>query len=108
MYKLLSSVPGCFLILFTICLEGCHRPSRRTLSGTGLTKVTLQADWYPQPERGGFYTAIAKGYYKEEGLDVSIQPGGPFALAAKQVAAGAAEFGLGSSDGILEAIADGR
>ena len=51
-------------------------------------------------EHGGFYTAIAKGYYKEEGLDVSIRPGGPFAFAAKQVAAGAAEFGMGSSDAL--------
>jgi NitT/TauT family transport system substrate-binding protein len=73
-----------------------------------LTKGYPARDWYPQPEHGGFYTAIAKGYYKEEGLDLSIQPGGPFAVAAKQVAAGAAEFGLGSSDGILEAIADGQ
>ena len=28
-----------------------------------MTKVTLQADWYPQPEHGGFYTALVKGYY---------------------------------------------
>jgi len=32
----------------------------------------------------GFYTALAKGYYREEGLDLSIVPGGPFAVADKQ------------------------
>ena len=39
--------------------------------------MTLQADWYPQPEHGGFYTALVKGYYRDEGLDLDIQPGGP-------------------------------
>jgi NitT/TauT family transport system substrate-binding protein len=74
----------------------------------GLTKVTLQADWYPQPEHGGFYTALVKGYYKEEGLDVTIHPGGPYLQPYQQVAAGAVEFGMGASDKILESVAAGQ
>jgi len=73
-----------------------------------LTKITLQADWYPQPEHGGFYTALAKGYYKDEGLDVSIQPGGPYVSVEQQVSTGVAQFGMGSSDLVLEAVADGQ
>jgi NitT/TauT family transport system substrate-binding protein len=84
---------------------GCHHAPP---SETGLTKVVLQADWYPQPEHGGFYTALVKGYYKEEGLDVTIQPLGPYLSAEKQVSSGAAQFGMGSSDRTLEAIADGQ
>jgi len=67
-----------------------------------------QADWYPQPEHGGFYTALVKRYYKEEGLDVTIQPLGPYLSVEKQVSSGAAQFGMGSSDRTLEAIADGQ
>ena len=37
--------------------------------------MKFQADWYPQPEHGGFYDAVVKGYYKDEGLDVEIIPG---------------------------------
>ena len=70
--------------------------------------MILQADWYPQPEHGGFFTALAKGYYKEEGLDVTIQPLGPYLSVEKQVSSGAAQFGMGSSDRTLEAIADGQ
>jgi len=73
----------------------------------GLTKVTLQADWYPQPEHGGFYTALVKGYYKEEGLEVMIQPGGPYLQPYQQVAVGAAQFGMGGSDKILESVSSG-
>jgi len=74
----------------------------------GLAKVILQADWYPQPEHGGFYTALAKNYYQDEGLDVAIQPGGPYLSVYQQVASGGAQFGMGGSDRILEAVADGQ
>jgi NitT/TauT family transport system substrate-binding protein len=92
------------LLIACFVAAGCHHAS----SGTGLTKVVLQADWYPQPEHGGFYTALVKGYYKDAGLDVSIQPGGPYVSVEQQVSAGAAQFGMSSSDRILESIADGQ
>lgn len=40
-------------------------------------KVTVQLKWLPQAQFAGYYMAAAKGYYKEEGLDVTIKPGGP-------------------------------
>jgi NitT/TauT family transport system substrate-binding protein len=93
----------CFLLVAGLSATGC----RNSLNQTGLTKITLQADWYPQPEHGGFYTALVDGYYKDEGLDLSIQPGGPFVSVDKQVSSGAAQFGMGASDRTLEAVADG-
>jgi NitT/TauT family transport system substrate-binding protein len=81
---------------------------RKSVQDSGLTKITLLADWYPQPEHGGFYTALAKGYYKEEGLDVTIQPGGPYLSTYQRVAAGAAQFGMGGSDRILESVGAGQ
>src|SRR5208282_917146 len=92
------------LLLIILVAAGCHRSS----SGAGLIKITLQADWYPQPEHGGFYTALVKGYYQQEGLDLSIQPGGPYVVVPQQVASGAAQFGMASSDQILESVADGQ
>jgi len=79
---------------------------RRNTGDGGLPQVTLQADWYPQPEHGGFYTALVNGYYKAEGLDLKIQPGGPYVSVQQQVASGAAQFGMGSSDQVLEGISD--
>jgi NitT/TauT family transport system substrate-binding protein len=93
------------LVIFTmLAAAGCHHST----SGTGRMKVILQADWYPQPEHGGFYTALAKGYYKDQGLDVTIQPGGPYVSVERQVSVGEAQFGMSSSDKILESIADGQ
>ncbi len=59
---------------FAWCLGGCGKQP----ASSGLTPVTLQTDWYPQPEHGGFYDAQIRGYYKDEGLDVTILPGGPY------------------------------
>jgi NitT/TauT family transport system substrate-binding protein len=103
---------GVLLLLSALFAIGCHRGSSGSAtepgSAGGLTRITLQADWYPQPEHGGFYTALVKGYYKDEGLDVTIQPGGPYLVVEQQVAAGAAQFGMGSSDRMLESVADGQ
>ncbi len=99
-------IPGVWqiLLLGSLCASGCGHGANQT----GLTKITLQADWYPQPEHGGFYNAQVKGFYKDEGLDVSIQPGSPYVGVTQQVASGAAQFGMSSSDMILEAVSDAQ
>jgi NitT/TauT family transport system substrate-binding protein len=100
----LSPLWWCIFLLAAIGAEGCHHAS----GSANLLKVTLQADWYPQPEHGGFYTALVKGYYKDAGLDLSIQPGGPYVTPEQQVSVGTAQLGMSSSDKILESIADGQ
>ncbi|MCB1343773.1 MAG: ABC transporter substrate-binding protein [Rhodobacteraceae bacterium] len=39
--------------------------------------VTLQLKWVTQGQFAGYYVALDNGYYEEEGLDVTILPGGP-------------------------------
>src|SRR6202163_20965 len=94
----------CALIFVSMFVLGCRRPAENS----GLTKIVFQADWYPQPEHGGFYTALAKGFYKDESLDVTILPGGPYITVEKQVSSGSAQFGMGSSDKVLESNAEGQ
>ena len=98
----------CGILLFACLCVGCGRGPQAAGPDSGLFRVVLQADWYPQPEHGGFFTALAKGYYKDEGLDLTIEPLGPYLSVEKQVSSGAAQFGMGSSDKTLEAIADGQ
>ncbi len=89
-----------------VFVAGCHGNSAAT-ANNGLIPVRLQADWYPQPEQGGYYTALVKGYYKAQGLDVTILPLGMYTSGLQMVSSGGAEFGLGSSDQILEAVSNG-
>ena len=39
-------------------------------------RVTLQLKWLHQFQFAGYYAALAKGFYREEGLDVTIREGG--------------------------------
>ena len=91
-----------FLLAFvaTLSLTGCK--ARQAQTANGLPPVSLQLDWYPQPEHGGFFAAQLLGFYKSEGLDVTLLPLPQYGSAAQLVASGKAEFGLGSSDAILE------
>ena len=98
--SLLRPASTALIICLLLAVVGCHSPRQGT--SNGLTPVRLQLDWYPQPEVGGFFAAQQNGYYKAEGLDVSILPLPQYGSVAQQVATGKAEFGLGSSDQILE------
>lgn len=73
-----------------------------------LVKASLRLKWLPQAQFAGFYYAQAKGYYKAEGIDLTINPGGPNLLAENLVASGADTFGLsGGTDSVLGAIDKG-
>ncbi|WP_342077267.1 ABC transporter substrate-binding protein [Yoonia sp. SS1-5] len=49
--------------------------------------VTLQLQWVTQSQFAGYYVALDEGFYEEEGLNVTILPGGPD-IAPPQVLAG--------------------
>jgi NitT/TauT family transport system substrate-binding protein len=87
-------------IAAALAMSGCH--SNQPAAKNGLTPVRLQLDWYPQPEHGGFFAAQLLGYYKAEGLDVTLLPLPQYGSAAQLVSTGKADLGLASSDQILE------
>ncbi len=72
-----------------------------------LKKVTVQLDWVAEPEHGGFYQAQARGFFREEGLDVILIPGGPGAHVLPSVATGRADIAQAESTGTLLQQAEG-
>ena len=59
-----------------------------------LDKVTLQLKWVTQAQFAGYYAALAKGYYKDFGLDVTLKVGGPSITPEQVVASGQAQIGV--------------
>lgn len=70
-------------------------------------KLTVQLDWMAEPEHGGFYQAQARGFFREEGLDVTLIPGGPGAHVMPSVATGKADIGQADDVGALMQQAEG-
>jgi NitT/TauT family transport system substrate-binding protein len=102
--------PNLFLFSSVIAalLAGCGKKAETAAaSAPGLVKVRFQTDWFPQPEHGGYYQALAKGYYAAEGLDVEILPGGPNAQVMTGVATGRADLGMTNGDDVIAAVAGG-
>jgi len=59
-----------------------------------LTPVKLQLKWVAQAQFAGYYVALEEGFYKEQGLDVTILPGGPDITPLQVLAGGGADFAL--------------
>jgi len=53
--------------------------------------LTLQLKWVTQSQFAGYYVAKDQGFYEEEGLDVTIKPGGPDIAPPQVIAGGGAD-----------------
>jgi len=91
------------LLGFALFLSG----SPLVLAEKPLTKISVQLDWVPEPEHGGLYQALARGFFREEGLDVELRPGGPNAFVMPSVATGKADIGQADSTNTLLQQAQG-
>jgi NitT/TauT family transport system substrate-binding protein len=72
-----------------------------------LTKVTFALDFIPLGRHAPWYAAIAEGFYKNEGLDVSIIPSQGTAQTIQAVEAGAAQIGFTDVPSLVLARANG-
>ena len=70
-------------------------------------KITLSLDWVPNTNHTGFYVALDKGWYEDEGLDLEIQIPSDPAAALKQVAFGHTEFGVSFQEEVSIARSQG-
>jgi ABC-type nitrate/sulfonate/bicarbonate transport system substrate-binding protein len=71
------------------------------------TKATLQMGWIANVENSGEFMAAEKGYYTAEGLDMTLEPGGPAVSVEPLVVSGKALVGLSQPDNVARARANG-
>ena len=71
-----------------------------------LKEVNVVLDWYPNAIHTFLYTAIERGYFAEEGLDVKIHFPANDNDALALVAAGKAEIGMYYQQDVIQAVAN--
>lgn len=76
-------------------------PAVGAAESTKLVPVTLQLKWTHQFQFAGYYAAVEKGYYREAGLEVNLVAAKPGMDSVKEVLAGRAQFGVGTSELLL-------
>jgi NitT/TauT family transport system substrate-binding protein len=79
--------------LLCLTLAAACTSTTPTPSPAALEPVSLQLQWVTQAQFAGYYVALDKGWYEEEGIDLTIEPGGPDLVPADLVAAGTRDFG---------------
>ena len=95
------------LLLILLVVIACLPPqSAFADNGAKLDKVVLQLRWDPQFQFSGYYQALWQGYYEAEGLDVEIRHGfdenRQVLRPTEEVTSGRADFGIGTSDILLD------
>jgi ABC-type nitrate/sulfonate/bicarbonate transport system substrate-binding protein len=91
------------VLALVVALSSCQVGQR---SSAEPTHAVLSLDWVPNTNHTGFYVALEKGWYAEEGIDLEIQIPSDPAAALKQVAAGNTEFGISFQEEVTIARAN--
>lgn len=68
--------------------------------------LTFQASWINDAEFAGYFAAMDKGYYTEEGLDLTYLSGGPDVIPESSLIAGKADLTLTTPDTTIKAIVE--
>lgn len=68
---------------------------------SAIEDVKLILNWFPKSQHGGVYAAMENDTFKENGLNVTIEPGGPQVSSVQLVASGQAQFGLAHADQLI-------
>ena len=70
-------------------------------------KMQLQLNWFHLADHSPIYLALKKGYYKEEGLELTVLRGSGSADSAKKIDLGQSDVGISDAPTILTAISKG-
>jgi NitT/TauT family transport system substrate-binding protein len=95
-------------IVFLLTVTSGCIPQAATPTEPEIESVTLQLQWVTQAQFAGYYVALEKGWYLEEGIDLTIKPGGPDIIPSDAVVAGVADFGTGLLADVIVAIQQGQ
>lgn len=89
------------------CASGGGTPDSASSSGGKLTPITLQLQWVAQAQFAGYYAAVDQGFYKKEGLDVTIKQAGTTTVPIDVLAAGDADYAISWVPKVLGSIEQG-
>lgn len=74
---------------------------KKPVEEKALPEVTICLCWRIQSQFAGFYVALEKGFYTEEGLKVTLKPGGPEVRPFQEISEKRAHFGIGQAQEVL-------
>jgi len=104
------TLKGKSVLMLAIALAAsvaCGYAQGKGAKATGLKKATFRLNYYASGLHAPFYVALEKGYYKEQGLDVSIGEGTGSGTTAKLIGNQSDTFGFVDAATTATAITQG-
>jgi ABC-type nitrate/sulfonate/bicarbonate transport system substrate-binding protein len=90
----------------SLAAAGAALPLTSRMALAQSTAFTFQASWINDAEFAGYFLALDKGYYAEEGLDLTYLSGGPDVIPESSLIAGKADLTLTTPDTTIKAIVE--
>jgi NitT/TauT family transport system substrate-binding protein len=100
-------VPAAAVAALALALAGCGADGASVAVPRGSVPVKFQLNWMGGGVNAGFEVALQKGYYADEGLDVTIVQGNGSANTAQLVAAGNADIAYADAAAVMSLVAKG-
>lgn len=89
-------------------LTACGGSPTTTSGPATLQDINWRLGWLAGSQQAGEYVAIEKGYFKQAGINLTVQPGGPNLDSVSLVASGSATIGqISSSPSLIIARSQG-
>lgn len=101
--RLLAALLSTCLLLVVLC--GCGQTA--TTAKTPLRQATLILDFIPNAVHAGIYTALERGWYRQEGIALHVVAPSATTETLKLIDAGEAQFGLADGSDVATLIAHG-
>ncbi|MDY0189234.1 MAG: ABC transporter substrate-binding protein [Desulfuromonas sp.] len=85
----------CYLLFILVLAATPCAPALATSTETpSLVPLRLMLQWLPQAQFAGYYMAQEQGFYRQQGLDLTIIAGGPGKIVSKELDSGNVDFGM--------------
>ncbi len=99
------------LALFVVVLAACGGPATGTTSVSGTqgpaAQVSLALDWTPNTNHTGIYVALQHGWYRQQGIDLTLLPYSASVAPEQLVGTGKADFAISFAEAVTSSRAAG-
>lgn len=93
------------VLILAFILTACSQGNPQTEE---LTELKIQTMWVPNAQFAGYYVAMDKGYYAEEGLKVVFNEYDEEVAVKEAVTEGSADFGIDGADQVIVGRSEGK
>ena len=95
------------MAVVSLAVAGCSAGGTPDSAAEGNAAVTVTLNWVPYGEHAPLYYGVEQGFFEEEGIDLTIQPGNGSGNTVQQVAQRNTDFGWSDTPPLANGISSG-